>query len=196
MVFMAGVFMISLDSGNKAQAASIAGSDHDLSGRGWGSNQICVFCHTPHNAKTPQIAPLWNHNSTAATFTTYSSLTLNAVPGQPLGVSKACLSCHDGTIAIDTYGSRIGANMMTGSSLLGTDLSNDHPVSFLYNAALATADGGLVTPVSASAVVANVPLFGGQLECSSCHNVHDNSQGAFLRMSNAGSALCLSCHTK
>jgi predicted CXXCH cytochrome family protein len=181
-----------------ASFGAITGTAHDLSGRGWGTDQICIFCHTPHNALTPQLVPLWNHAATAASFTLYSSPSLNAVPGQPAGVSKACLSCHDGTVALDSYGTRTGTNFITGTALLGTDLSNDHPVSFTYNAALATSDGGLVTPASASWVDAGqtAPLYAAQLECGSCHNVHDPQYGDFLRKSNAASALCLTCHVK
>lgn len=180
--------------------AAITGTDHDLKGSGWGSTQICIYCHTPHNAKTgaDNVAPLWNHGVTAATFTLYSSSTLNAVPGQPAGVSKACLSCHDGTVAIDTFGSQTGTHNMTGGANLGNNLSNDHPISFTYNAALATADGGLKTPADASWVDAahTVPLFSSNMECASCHNVHDDTNGDFLRISNAASALCLKCHNK
>ena len=190
------VLAVALTVGGTARAASMVGTAHDLSARGWGSNQICIFCHTPHNAAAAQLAPLWNHGSTVATFTLYSSTTLNAIPGQPAGTSKACLSCHDGTVAIDTYGTRTGTNTMTGAALVGIDLSNDHPVSFTYDSTLATADGGLVTPGSASLVTVGIPLFGGNLECASCHQVHDNTNGNFLRVSNAGSALCLKCHTK
>ncbi|MEW6374957.1 MAG: cytochrome c3 family protein [Thermodesulfobacteriota bacterium] len=191
-----GVLVISLYT-SKSQAG-IAGTPHDLSGRGWGTNQICVFCHTPHNSASGvnQIVPLWNHGTTAATFTLYSSPSLNAVPGQPAGNSKSCLSCHDGTVAIDTYGTRTGTNFVSGSALLGTDLSNDHPISFTYDAALASADGGLVTPVDATKVVTGIPLYGGKLECASCHNAHDNANGDFLRNTNAGSALCFKCHNK
>ena len=176
--------------------AGITGTAHDLSGNGWGTNQICIFCHTPHNAKTPQLIPLWNHASTTQTFTLYTSATLNATPGQPAGVSKACLSCHDGVTAIDSYGTGTGTHLMTGTAKLGTDLSDDHPVSFTYDAALATADGGLVSPASASQVVAGIPLFATKLECGSCHAVHDNTNSPFLRASNAASALCLKCHVK
>jgi len=177
-------------------SATIVGGPHDFSGRGWGTNQVCVFCHAPHNVAIPQLVPLWNHGTSVATFTTYSSDTLNAVPGQPSSNSRACLSCHDGTVALDTYGGRTGTNFVTGSRLVGTDISNDHPVSFLYDAALAAADGGLVTPASASQVVAGIPLYSGQLQCASCHSVHDNTNGMFLRADNAGSALCLRCHQK
>jgi predicted CXXCH cytochrome family protein len=88
--------------------------------------------------------------------------------------------------------------MIAGASKLGTDLSDDHPVSFTYDGALATANGGLVTPTSAAYVdsAKTIPLFNAKLECSSCHDAHDNSHTNFLRKSNAGSALCLSCHNK
>ena len=177
--------------------AGITGTDHDLSGKGWGTNQICIFCHTPHNAKTDLPAvPLWNHTTTTASFTPYSSPTLTATVGQPDGNSKACLSCHDGATAIDAFQGNSGSHFMTGAKMLGTDLSNDHPISFTYDAALATADGGLVTPASASLVVAGIPLYSAKLQCGSCHNVHDNTNDPFLRISNGGSALCLKCHNK
>jgi predicted CXXCH cytochrome family protein len=174
---------------------TVVGTDHDFSGRGWGTTQVCVFCHTPHNALSA-LVPLWNHATSAATYTLYSSGTLNAVPGQPTGASLACLSCHDGTVAIDSYGTRTGGTNVTGGALLGVVLSNDHPVSFTYDTALATTDGGLVTPSSASLVVANVPLYAGKLECATCHNVHNNALGSFLRVANTNSGLCIKCHIK
>ncbi len=181
-----------------AQAASIVGSLHDMTATSWGAGgQICVYCHAPHNTQASTIAPLWNHGSTSATFTPYSSSTLNATVGQPDGYSKACLSCHDGTVAIDTYGTQTGTHSITsGTKFIGTDLSNDHPVSFTYDAALATADGGLVSPTSASLVVTGIPLYAGKMQCSSCHAVHDPVNGHFLRVNNAASALCLKCHAK
>lgn len=177
----------------------IAGTKHDLSQKGWGTNQICIFCHTPHgaNAYVPG-APLWNHNVTWATFSVYASTTLNAVPGQPTGTSKLCLSCHDGTVGADSFTNNSNLHFITGSALMGTDLSNDHPISFTYDAALATADKGLLTPESDKFVDAThkLPLFSGQMQCASCHQVHDDSNGKFLRMQNTGSKLCLTCHLK
>lgn len=198
-MFLQGIVALaaSLFFGAWAFAASIVGSPHDFSSRGWGSTELCVFCHTPHNANVTA-GTLWNHALTAATYTLYSSPTLNAVVGQPAagGVSKLCLSCHDGTVAIDSFGTRTGTTFISGSAALGTDLGNDHPIGFTYDTALATADGGLTTPASASLVSTGVPLFSAKVECASCHNVHDNANGNFLRLSNAGSALCLKCHTK
>ena len=65
--------------------AAISGTKHDLSAKGWGSTELCVFCHVPHNAnKTVTEAPLWNHQSTTATYTLYSGPgTMNAAVGQP-----------------------------------------------------------------------------------------------------------------
>ncbi len=196
-----GIFVaVALAASGTARAA-ISGSAHDLrTYNGITQTQICIFCHTPHNASADKLAPLWNHASTAtATFATYSSATLNATGlGQPAGTSKACMSCHDGSVALDSFGGVTGThNFVAGSAAnIGTDLSNDHPVSFTYDSALATADGGLVTPASASMVVTGIPLFAGKLECASCHSVHDNTNTPFLRSANAGSALCLKCHNK
>lgn len=184
---------------------SILGSPHDFSTRGWGSDQICIFCHTPHNAASNATAPLWNHATTTQTFVLYSSAvssTSNATTTQPEGVSKLCLSCHDGTVAIDSFGGRTGTVLIGATTRnLGIDLRNDHPISFVYDQALVAADAGsgpnqLVVPVSPQQVVAGVPLFQGKVECASCHNPHNNANRSFLRLSNAASALCLRCHIK
>ncbi len=34
------------------------------------------------------------------------------------------------------------------------------------------------------------------VECGSCHDPHNDTNGTFLRISNTGSAVCLSCHVK
>ncbi len=183
-----------------ANASSIVGTKHDLSSYTNSSGQICIACHTPHNAQADQLVPLWNHAATTTQFTLYSSVTAKSVPGQPTGYSKACLSCHDGTLALDSFGGKTpaGAGKISGANNLGTDLSDDHPVSFTYDTNLATAHPGIVSPASAAFVdtAKTVPLFNGKLECSSCHDAHDNQNTFFLRKSNAGSALCLSCHNK
>ena len=185
------------------QSSSIVGSKHDMSAAAWNTSKtLCGTCHTPHNAIAGQPA-LWNHQVTTATYTVYASTTMNAVVGQPSGTSKLCLSCHDGTVALENFGSTTtGTNFVTGVNNLGTNLSNDHPISFTYDTALATADGQLFDPATAqwngavSGTIASKMLFGGKLECASCHNPHDNQFTFFLRKSNTGSALCLTCHNK
>jgi predicted CXXCH cytochrome family protein len=138
-----------------------------------------------------------------AVFTPYDSATLDATPGQPAGVSLLCLSCHDGTVAIDSFGGATGTSFVSGAALVGTDLANDHPIGFTYDAALNAADPEVNDPTTTvSGLGGNIDvdmLFGlsnDQLECASCHNVHDDLFGNFLIKDNAASALCLTCHDK
>jgi predicted CXXCH cytochrome family protein len=187
-----------------ASAATISGTPHDLSGKGWGTTELCKFCHTPHLAQTVTGAPLWNHQTTTATYTLYTSATFQGTSTQPGPTSKLCLSCHDGTVAVDSFANggviNAGTHLMSSTNLVGASgsLASDHPIAFTYDAALATADGHLVTPASSSYVDAarQIPLFGAKMECASCHSTHDNTYTKFLRTSNAGSALCLKCHVK
>lgn len=173
--------------------AGIDGSGHDFEAAGWNStNQdICGPCHTPHGAVNQGQAPLWNHTNTVfGAFQVYTSLTLDATVGQPDGESIACLSCHDGSVSLDAFGGNAGGTAMTGAKLVGTDMRDDHPISFLYSG------GGLGLKTGAS--VSNI-LFGGKVQCSSCHDVHNGGPAGvtnLLVMSNIGSALCLTCHDK
>jgi len=205
-----------------AFGASVVGSKHDLrqsnGGPGVGLVEVCVACHTPHqDAAANKQYPLWNHSVTGASFGVYSSVTLNASPtamnytppGQPgQSVSMLCMGCHDGTVAVLAMynppnsgftgyvaaGNVTAAGLITGTPDIGTDLSDDHPVNFAYDTALATADGGLVDP--ASSLEIQGWLVGSTVQCSSCHDVHDNTNTPFLRKSNIGSALCVTCHNK
>lgn len=200
-----------------ATAGTIVGSDHDFSTQGWSGGQICIACHTPHNANvTVTDAPLWNHALTTKTYALYTSPTLNATTGQPSGASKLCLSCHDGTVAIDSFGGATGTNLMGGSAAVGrgpADLTDDHPISITYNTALATADGGLYDPATRTITIGSgtqtrtgtlsaIMLYSGQVQCASCHDVHNTftvggtNGDPLLRVSKAGSALCLACHNK
>ena len=160
-------------------------------------------------------APLWNHEITTLTFTPYTSSTLDSIPGQPDGVSKLCLSCHDGSVALDSFGGASGSSFMTGDHAVGRggDLTDDHPISMVYDAGLVTADPEL-HPVTNNVTVGegafqvtdtieNVLLdVSSKLQCSSCHDVHNTQtvSGApgdpLLRMSKAGSTICLNCHIK
>ncbi len=201
--FISIVAAAALTVGGSVFAASIINSDHDLSGQNTNDNgQVCVYCHTPHNANQV-VAPLWNRNATTSTFVMYNSPTMDMTQAaQPAGVSLACLGCHDGTIALDqiinTPNTSWTSNgvKMTGAAMLGTDLSNDHPISLTYDNSV---DSAFQPP--ATVIGAGLPLFTStngtnQLECGSCHAVHDPAFYPFLRKSNASSALCLTCHIK
>ena len=67
-------------------------------------DQVCIFCHTPHNAQPAK--PLWNKampNQAFKLYTSSRSLTPTARSASlPAGsVSLLCLSCHDGKTAIN-----------------------------------------------------------------------------------------------
>lgn len=195
--------------GMAAGAGTIVGSAHDFAGSAWSGGQICVACHAPHNTAVIADAPLWNHTSSAATYTVYASSTMAAVVGQPGSTSKLCLSCHDGTVAVNSFGGTTGNTMLTGSKNLGTVLSNDHPIGFTYDAALVTTDGALNpitnavtigsgTKTKAGTIASNM-LYAGKMECASCHDVHNTftaTTGKLAKVSMASSALCTTCHAK
>lgn len=146
--------------------AGVVGSSHDLTAGGTAqattgvTDQVCVFCHTPHGSDTTAPVPLWNKVLGApGSYTQYSQLALPTFDAAeaPVGsVSLACLSCHDGTQAMDVVINQPGTNgfnpagteidpvaigVMTGTPVptLGTDLQNDHPISMQYAAGGPTA---------------------------------------------------------
>jgi hypothetical protein len=204
--------------------------------------RVCIYCHAPHNtiragATTAVYMPLWNHAmTTMSSYLMYDSgqaplagphatQSTDASVGamvQPVNVSKLCLSCHDGTVALNTFGSSKmvhfasyrqdsdpGATYLTGQYLIGEDtngdnigeLDNHHPIGFDYDAVQA-----LDNEVAASSVVfagtgvaISDVLYAGAMECATCHDVHNSTTGMgekFLWTSNASSNFCCTCHLK
>lgn len=186
--------------------AAVALSSHDFSAEGWGTTQICEPCHTPHDAKKDgsnvPITPLWNHASTAATFTPYDSDTMDANVGQPSHYSsKLCLSCHDGTVAKDSFGAQTGTDFMlsTDPGYVGTDLRTEHPIGFLYADSILTDDElhPASYTVSEGGTLSAYYLFGGYVGCASCHDVHNTTTYPdMLRADPDASIICLDCHIK
>ncbi len=183
-----------------AGISQVRGSGHDFSGASWNSTgEICVVCHTPHNSNTSvQGAPLWNHRVTTATFTLYSSPTMKVQPEQPRGVTKLCLSCHDGTVALDSFGGMTGNTFISGEAKIGTDLSNDHPVSIKWKHQNSLPSCNNCHDVHGKPYSSILPFFDGYVECATCHDPHNGTpaNGHMLRMDNSGSKLCLYCHGK
>jgi len=206
--------------------ATIIGSVHDFTSStnywingtvNWVSrSNVCGVCHTIHHANPDRSAPLWSHASTLQTFIVYSSPTFQGGTPTIAGSSKACLSCHDGSVAINQAYSASGTNAPTGGTAVyinssaiipdGTpanDLRNMHPIGFSYITAAAT-DPDLkptTTIVYGSQSIAQAMLKNGQVECASCHDIHRTkgssaNSGIFTIVSTSGSALCLTCHTK
>jgi predicted CXXCH cytochrome family protein len=109
-----------------------------------------------------------------------------------------CLSCHDGTVAIgQTIG--IGTLKMSGvlTDVLGTHLEGSHPFSLQLPIKDAA---NLVSTLASNGSTKDpaVKLINGNLECSTCHNPHnqfaDKRAGNFLIRDNTNSAICLACH--
>lgn len=193
-----------------SSGSTIVNSAHDFSALHPGG-QICIFCHTTHNADlTVPDAPLWNHQVTTKTYQLYNSPTMDATMAQPGGSSRLCLSCHDGTVAIDAYGGDPGTVALTmgGDVAVGAgpeDLTDDHPVSFVYDDTLANLDGELhapsSTPSGLGSTIDDDLLIAGRLECASCHDVHNSGAAAavndhLLMITQVDSQLCLTCHDK
>ena len=195
----------------RGNVAAIINSKHDFranSGaevRSVAGRDACIFCHTPHSASAGNGtgAVLWNHKVSLRDFSSYTSSTLQSMvtPIQAQDVSKLCLSCHDGTIALgDTVndgliefvqgqGYHIPSN--SGDNLANAQgFSDDHPFGFVP-----ATRGEVRLPPPGDPV----HLDGnGKVQCTSCHDPHqenlDATEGKFLVKPNNQSALCVSCH--
>lgn len=232
-------------------AATVKGTPHDLSAQSTTTGpkaatekQICVFCHTPHEAYAG--TSLWNHKLSAVTqYTLPSSPTQLSTPTNPPdGASKLCLSCHDGTVALGAVllasqksnavipmtGTGPGG-VMPGTPVpgqhagpnLGTDLSGTHLVSIAVNDLLISdklqqfannqtslrlaypPPGDPVRLSRTGNLYKGVPGKDGRgVQCTSCHDPHDNTNGRFLvkpvtdagqtSLSLQGGTLCETCH--
>lgn len=144
--------------------------------------------------------------------------------GKPLGISLLCLSCHDGvaTSEIDVvinYSPKGNILMDPNADAIadlaafyppyrnpniGQNLSNDHPISIVYSTGLVSADtltrGNVAGLNDPSVINVSLKLFNSRIECATCHDPHEDGsltgKAPFLRMSNAGSAMCRSCHIR
>lgn len=147
-------------------AGTIVGTKHDLSTlntamySGSPTSQVCVFCHTPHNAR--RNVPLWNRSDLSGgntgfkfytTSNTFADRSRVGATFNASSVSLYCMSCHDGATllggAVDhrpsgdwsspaafaSTNTNVTADKIktTASTALGKDLTNDHPVNFWIN---------------------------------------------------------------
>ena len=201
-------------------------------------NRICVFCHAPHNtyrsaATTDGLGliaddafdylPLWNHALQQDTaYIMYEDGGGEPVYGgaKPLAAidhgmtagatSLLCLSCHDGSVAPNAFGSPDaqlarsvsgGGGPITDSYRVGKDryLGNHHPIGFTYDLVqgddinIESADLARLTPTT---VVRNHLSRNGTMECGTCHSVHNtgNSGETLLWTTAESDQLCEACH--
>lgn len=169
----------------------LVGSKHDFTRAPWSEGDACGPCHSPHRELPPSAAPLWDPDADL-TRTFGTSL---AAPGTPGRGTLMCLRCHDGTVARDTLTGRSPDRFVhkqhPGLFEAGHGRS-DHPVGIPYP----QFDRGY-RPIVSVLASGTVRLPDGQVECVSCHDPHNQAgQPYMLVMSNARSALCLTCHRK
>ena len=126
-----------------------------------------------------------------------------------------CLACHSTGAGI------VGAGATDFSAFaIGTDLRNDHPVGIRFpptagpgtdfkdpprkELRLAYFDNNGNTRADSNEIRLYNTGDGYEVECASCHDPHGVPSGGpgsvfnatFLRINNAGSAVCLTCHSK
>ena len=189
--------------GPVAATAKVEASPHNMSAGGpgtvkdAGANQVCAFCHVGHTGGMGGGGrALWVPDGPPTIYKLYESSTLQSTLNQPTGSSRICLSCHDGTTAAGILrkkgGKKPGGMRVTGKNSLGTDLSDDHPISFVYDQALAAKQGQLADPASLPKTVRLDEAR--QVQCTTCHDPHDQGRRSFLRMDDRGGALCATCH--
>jgi predicted CXXCH cytochrome family protein len=169
--------------------------------------------------------PLWNHELTGnyASYTMYQN-----GPGAPTKGPKAsqailsgdmapgstsllCLSCHDGSVAVNSYGNSSQLSKSGGGGTIGVQyvigkdnyLGNHHPIGFDYDQvqAVDTEIRSADTALLGTAGTVRDHLLGvgnTKMECGTCHAVHNkgNTGERLLWRSDTGSHLCLTCHDK
>jgi predicted CXXCH cytochrome family protein len=211
-----------------AWSGSFTGSPHDFRKDPRNSSEeICLPCHMMQSTKTTSRL-LWDLDSPVQPYIMYDRTVLppdgaeiNRLPG---GMSKNCLSCHDGVIAPEAYGRNTGGHAFSiDRGFTDSTQNNNHPISFIYDTELAMNYEDLYDPsthlsgVADSSKTNNDPstalsdnagtrgtinedmLFSNRMECSSCHDVHNTIAvpgTKLLVKDSAGSELCLTCHNK
>jgi len=172
-------------------------------------NYGCDSCHVPHRAHVnDEGVPLWNPEMTTTSITdSYEdagSGTLDAVLTGPNGSSVLCLGCHDG---VGNDGQMSEANHI--SAKFGEDggmgtIQGSHPISFVYDTALAQTDGELVDPASDPDLFIEILDPQGRMQCVSCHDIHLSSANLVYEPNlrwdythgPANAAFCRNCHDK
>ncbi len=169
---------------------------------------ICIFCHLPYDSSVNSGSPTWNRpSSSIIRFETYYSgpdrpndpnrrLSADLSHG-PGSLSMFCLGCHDGSVAVNRYGSLTGNVYISDPYKIGRNgvLSNHHPIGFTFATVM---DNQINMFASLGGQPVDEFLREGRMECVTCHDVHNSSNTGkkLLRMSDRNSALCCSCHSK
>lgn len=175
-----------------AQYDSVVSTVHNLSATGPGEvrslteTEVCKFCHIPHSAVVP--VPLWSRALSKAQYDVpriRSARDVREPAPQPDGSSRLCLSCHDGTLALGDIAGAPRSVAMSGAQRLrpgrrgyiGTDLTGDHPISFVIP------EGDFGDPDRDMGVRPRSLIVGqelvklddqGKMQCTTCHDPHSD----------------------
>ncbi|MBE0501608.1 MAG: hypothetical protein IBX47_09215 [Desulfuromonadales bacterium] len=163
------------------------------------TDQICIFCHTPHNASSR--GPLWNRPDISSplgggSFPLYGRLNeiiiddiaeakYGGANEYPNGATRLCLSCHDGVTAVGAVISAWGGPIADIGPMktMIIDLSTSHPVSFTYDSAVLLPALNAKTGVTANQY--QLPAAGilddlSRMQCTACHDPHtDTNDGTY-----------------
>ena len=197
-------------------AQGIKQSHHDFTGAHWNGSQPCAPCHLPKDSVASGTA-LWSSNLTRFNNGAFESIKVKDHLGQPNGKSKLCMSCHDGTVAIERHVAYDFSETDTLPVRFWSNAMDEHPISIPYvtNRAYRLKLNEAQTSSGLGSSIANDLLEDGNIECTSCHDVHvfRNTQGCTgchnqnnlntkasftlsLWKSNDESELCVICHAK
>ena len=179
------------------------------------SDYGCANCHVPHKAAKaddPNASwgvPLWSTAQSSdglPNFTLYSSPSFDALNTgitQPDGASKLCLGCHDGSYIAFQF-------MPQSQAIFGpNDLATSHPISFVYDSALAARhplkslrDPSVATSGLGSTIAKDLLDSHNKMQCTSCHDVHATGKTQYqLRYdydvaARTDANICKVCHNK
>lgn len=149
------------------------------------SASLCVQCHTESFTRSRDahaMAAGRAHKWEEAGLATRRVSSARGRPGIDLE-SQRCLECHDGSMATKVGHQRTGDLFEFGAD-------QEHPIGVEYR----PKRGRDAVPLKPMATLdKRVRLMDGTVGCGSCHSLYSD-QPKLLVMSNARSALCLSCH--
>ncbi len=176
------------------------GSDqscHNFSDESWlPVTRICNVCHIPHRRRkdtryeeglswSPKVTAytynifnsFWGSSLTGIRDTSYTAPITNRQSGLPDGLSKLCLTCHNGIIAPDIF-------------------TLHHFISVDYDITKTELRDPDLTQMGVSGPISGV-LHNGKIQCSSCHDAHDEESVAGTKLLRVEkSKICITCHKR
>lgn len=199
ILFMAGVNSSAMAI-NAARGMAAEQSSHNFSHKSWlPITKICRTCHIPHSRRGSKKIKRyadglrWDQKVSSVTYGLYNSIWSSSLigiydtswtspvtgkqGGLPDGLSKLCLSCHDGVIAPDVF-------------------SLHHFVSLEYDVRKTRLYDPDLTRMGISGPISEV-LHNGKIQCSSCHDAHDEESVAGTKLLRVDrDVICITCHKK